>query len=134
MLRIRLRRGGKRNQPSYRVVVADKPAPRDGRFIENLGHYNPLTDPVTLEVKTDRVEHWMSLGAQPTETVHRLLYKHGIIETEPPKRVTKPTRAEREAAEAALAAENQDDDGAAEADTSSAAAPNEEETPEDSSS
>ena len=81
MLRIRLRRGGKRNQPSYRVVVADKPAPRDGRFIENLGHYNPLTDPVTLEVKKDRVEHWMSLGAQPTETVHRLLYKHGIIET-----------------------------------------------------
>ena len=69
MLRIRLRRGGKRNQPSYRVVVADKPAPRDGRFIENLGHYNPLTDPVTLEVKKDRIEHWMSLGAQPTETV-----------------------------------------------------------------
>ena len=71
----------------------------------------------------------MSLGAQPTETVHRLLYKHGIIETEPPKRVTKPTRAEREAAEAALAAENQDDDGVAKADT-----PSEEETPEDSSS
>ena len=117
MLRIRLRRGGKRNQPSYRVVVADKPAPRDGRFIENLGHYNPLTDPVTLE-----------------ETVHRLLYKHGIIETEPPKRVTKPTRAEREAAEAALAAENQDDDGAAEADTPSAEVTSEEETPEDSSS
>ena len=134
MLRIRLRRGGKRNQPSYRVVVADKPAPRDGRFIENLGHYNPLTDPVTLEVKKDRVEHWMSLGAQPTETVHRLLYKHGIIETEPPKRVTKPTRAEREAAEAALAAENQDDDGAAETDTPSAEVTSEEETPEDSSS
>ena len=134
MLRIRLRRGGKRNQPSYRVVVADKPAPRDGRFIENLGHYNPLTDPVTLEVKKDRVEHWMSLGAQPTETVHRLLYKHGIIETEPPKRVTKPTRAEREAAEAALAAENQDDDGAAEADTPSAEVTSEEETPEDSPS
>jgi len=114
-------------------VVADKPAPRDGRFIENLGHYNPLTDPVTLEVKKDRVEHWMSLGAQPTETVHRLLYKHGIIETEPPKRVTKPTRAEREAAEAALAAENQDD-GAVEADTPSAEVTSEEETPEDSSS
>ena len=134
MLRIRLRRGGKRNQPSYRVVVADKPTPRDGRFIENLGHYNPLTDPVTLEVKKDRVEHWMSLGAQPTETVHRLLYKHGIIETEPPKRVTKPTRAEREAAEAALAAENQDDDGVAKADTPSEEVASEEETPEDSSS
>ena len=134
MLRIRLRRGGKRNQPSYRVVVADKPAPRDGRFIENLGHYNPLTDPVTLEVKKDRVEHWMSLGAQPTETVHRLLYKHGIIETEPPKRVTKPTRAEREAAEAALAADNEDDDSTAETNAPSDEGTAEEEKSEDSSS
>ena len=53
MLRIRLRRGGKKNQPSYRVVVADRLAPRDGKFIENLGHYNPLTDPITLEVKKE---------------------------------------------------------------------------------
>ena len=103
MLRIRLRRGGKRNQPSYRVVVADRLAPRDGKFIENLGHYNPLTDPITLEVKKERVDHWIALGAQPTETVHRLLFKHGIIETEPPKRPSRPTRAEREAAEAAQA-------------------------------
>ena len=103
MLRIRLRRGGKKNQPSYRVVVADRLAPRDGKFIENLGHYNPLTDPITLEVKKERVDHWIALGAQPTETVHRLLFKHGIIETEPPKRPSRPTRAEREAAEAAQA-------------------------------
>ncbi len=103
MLRIRLRRGGKKNQPSYRVVVADRLAPRDGKFIENLGHYNPLTDPITLEVKKERVDHWIALGAQPTETVHRLLFKHGIIETEPPKRPSRPTRAEREAAETAEA-------------------------------
>ena len=103
MLRIRLRRGGKKNQPSYRVVVADRLAPRDGKFIENLGHYNPLTDPITLEVKKERVDHWIALGAQPTETVHRLLFKHGIIETEPPKRPSRPSRAEREAAEAAQA-------------------------------
>jgi len=103
MLRIRLRRGGKKNQPSYRVVVADRRAPRDGKFIENLGHYNPLTDPITLEVKKERVEHWIALGAQPTETVHRLLFKHGIIETEPPKRPSRPSRAERQAAEAAQA-------------------------------
>ncbi len=103
MLRIRLRRGGKKNQPSYRVVVADRLAPRDGKFIENLGHYNPLTDPITLEVKKERVDHWIALGAQPTETVHRLLFKHGIIETEPPKKPSRPTRAEREATEAAQA-------------------------------
>jgi len=103
MLRIRLRRGGKKNQPSYRVVVADRLAPRDGKFIENLGYYNPLTDPITLEVKKERVDHWIALGAQPTETVHRLLFKHGIIETEPPKRPSRPSRAEREAAEAAQA-------------------------------
>lgn len=103
MLRIRLRRGGKKNQPSYRVVVAERLAPRDGKFIENLGHYNPLTDPITLEVKKERVDHWIALGAQPTETVHRLLFKHGIIETEPPKRPSRPSRAERQAAEAAQA-------------------------------
>ena len=103
MLRIRLRRGGKKNQPSYRVVVADRLAPRDGKFIENLGHDNPLTDPNTLEVKKERVDHWIAQGAQPTETVHQLLFKHGIIETEPPKRPSRPSRAEREAAEAAQA-------------------------------
>ena len=98
MLKIRLRRTGQKHQPSYRIVVADKDSPRDGRFVEILGHYNPRTEPVTFEVKADRVQHWVSQGAQPTETVHRLLHARGIIETEPPKRVTKPSKAEREAA------------------------------------
>jgi len=98
LLKIRLRRTGQKHQPSYRIVVADKDSPRDGRFVEILGHYNPRTEPVTFEVKADRVQHWVSQGAQPTETVHRLLHARGIIESEPPKRVTKPSKAEREAA------------------------------------
>ena len=104
MLKIRLRRTGQKHQPSYRVVVADKDSPRDGRFVEILGHYNPRTEPVTFEVKEDRVRHWVSVGAQPTETVHRLLHARGILETEPPKRPTKPSRVEREAAAAAAKA------------------------------
>ncbi len=101
MLKIRLRRTGQKHQPSYRIVVADKDSPRDGRFLEIVGHYNPRTEPVTFEVKTDRVQHWISNGAQPTETVHRLLHARGIIEAEPPKRVTKPSKAEVAAAKAA---------------------------------
>lgn len=111
MLKIRLRRTGQKHQPSYRVVVADKDSPRDGRFVEILGHYNPRTEPVTFEVKADRVQHWVSVGAQPTETVHRLLHQRGLIESEPPKRDTKPSKvevaaiaAEKKAAEEAKAA------------------------------
>ncbi len=104
MIKIRLRRTGQKHQPSYRVVVADKDAPRDGKFIEILGHYNPRTEPVTFEVKADRVQHWISVGAQPSETVHRLLHQRGMITTEPPKRDTKPSRIEREAEAAAKAA------------------------------
>ncbi|MDP2328226.1 MAG: 30S ribosomal protein S16 [Dehalococcoidia bacterium] len=104
MLKIRLRRTGQKHQPSYRVVVADKDAPRDGKFIEILGHYNPRTEPVTFEVKADRVQHWIGVGAQPSDTVHRLLHQRGIVTSEPPKRDTKPTKVEREAAEAAAKA------------------------------
>ncbi|MBI9045366.1 MAG: 30S ribosomal protein S16 [Anaerolineaceae bacterium] len=78
MVRIRLRRVGKRNQPSYRIVAADSESPRDGRFLEILGHYNPLTDPFTLVVKEDRVYHWMSNGAQPSDTITRLFDKVGV--------------------------------------------------------
>ncbi|MCK9486867.1 MAG: 30S ribosomal protein S16 [Dehalococcoidia bacterium] len=101
MLKIRLRRTGQKHQPSYRVVVADKDSPRDGRFLEIVGHYNPRTEPVTFEVKADRIQHWIANGAQPTETVHRLLHSRGMIETEPPKRVTKPSKVEVAAAKAA---------------------------------
>ena len=72
MVRIRLRRVGSRNQASYRVVVADKESPRDGRFIEIVGHYNPRTEPSTIVLKDDRIYYWLSVGAQPTEAVHGL--------------------------------------------------------------
>ncbi len=121
MLRIRLRRTGKKKQPHYRVVVADQRAPRDGDFVEVLGHYNPRTQPSTLVLNEERVKHWLSVGAQPSETVHRVLHKAGLTDIEPPKRVTKQSRAEREAAEAAARAE-QEAAAAAEAATASAEA------------
>lgn len=69
MVKIRLRRVGAKKQPSYRVVVADSRSKRDGRFIENIGHYNPRTDPPTVVIKEDRALYWLSVGAQPTEAV-----------------------------------------------------------------
>ena len=101
MLRIRLRRTGKAKQPSYRVVVADQRAPRDGAFVENLGHYNPRTDPTTFEVNEERVRHWLAKGAQPSETVHRLLHQRGLIDEAPPKHATHPSKAEARAEAAA---------------------------------
>jgi len=79
MVKIRLRRVGARKQPSYRIVVADARSPRDGRFIEAIGFYNPRTEPETVTVKEDRALHWMSVGAQPTEPVARLLKKQGTL-------------------------------------------------------
>ncbi len=73
MLKIRLRRTGAKKQPSYRVVVAEATAPRDGTFIENLGHYNPLTTPTTFVIKEDRVREWLQRGAQPTDRVSPLV-------------------------------------------------------------
>jgi small subunit ribosomal protein S16 len=69
---------GTRNDPVWRVVAADKRSPRDGRFIEVLGHYNPQTDPSTIELKEDRIRSWLAQGAQPTGTVKRLLKAKGI--------------------------------------------------------
>jgi small subunit ribosomal protein S16 len=80
MVRIRLRRVGLKGQPSYRVVVADKEAPRDGRFLEIVGHYNPRTEPSTLELKEDRIYDWMSKGAQPSESVMKLLKSAGVLD------------------------------------------------------
>ena len=71
MVRIRLRRTGSRGQPSYRIVVADKESPRDGRFLEIVGFYNPRTEPGTLEIKEDRIYEWMNNGALPTESAAR---------------------------------------------------------------
>jgi small subunit ribosomal protein S16 len=78
LLKIRLARIGKKKQPSYRVVIADARAPRDGRYVEIVGHYNPRTDPTTFDVDADKVRDWLSKGAQPTERVEKLLTKAGI--------------------------------------------------------
>lgn len=80
MVRIRLRRVGLRNQPSYRIVAANSESPRDGRFLENLGHYNPRTEPYTLVVNEDKVYHWMGNGAQLSEPVERLFRNAGILD------------------------------------------------------
>ena len=80
MVRIRLRRTGSRGQPSYRIVVADKESPRDGRFLEIVGFYNPRTEPGTLEIKEDRIYEWMNKGALPTESVAQLFKTSGTSE------------------------------------------------------
>ena len=79
MVRIRLRRMGAKKSPFYRIIVADSRSPRDGRFIEEVGYYNPMTEPVTLKVEEEKVQKWLASGAQPTETVKSLLTKSGII-------------------------------------------------------
>jgi small subunit ribosomal protein S16 len=80
MVRIRLRRVGAKGQASYRVVAADKEAPRDGRFLEILGFYNPRTDPATIQLKEDRIFDWISKGAQPSESVQQIFKVAGTIE------------------------------------------------------
>ena len=77
-VRIRLRRMGKRKQPAYRVVVADSRAPRDGRFIEIIGSYNPLTDPPKIEIEKEKAAAWLRKGAQPSNTVRQLLARAGV--------------------------------------------------------
>jgi small subunit ribosomal protein S16 len=78
MVRIRLRKMGLRHQPYYRIVVADRESPRDGRFLEVVGTYNPRTEPSTILVKEDRVYHWLGKGAQPSESVVRLFTQIGL--------------------------------------------------------
>lgn len=121
MLRIRLRRTGRRKSPSYRVVVAHGPDPRDGDFVEVVGHYNPAASPKTLELQEERIKHWLSVGAKPSETVHRLLHSRGLIEQAPRVRLSKPSRAEVEAAEAAASAEAAAAEAAAAAESAAAA-------------
>jgi small subunit ribosomal protein S16 len=77
MVRIRLRRIGLKGQPTYRIIAADKESPRDGRFLEILGVYNPRTNPATIHIKEDRVFHWMKNGAQPTESVAQIFKTSG---------------------------------------------------------
>ncbi|MCQ2297064.1 MAG: 30S ribosomal protein S16 [Bacteroidales bacterium] len=77
--RIRLQRHGKKNQPFYHIVVADGRAPRDGRFIEKLGTYNPMTNPATIDINVDSACEWLKNGAQPSDTVRRILSYKGIL-------------------------------------------------------
>ena len=79
MVKIRLRRMGAKKAPFYRVVVADSRYPRDGRFIEEIGTYNPLMDPPAITIDADAAKKWLANGAQPTETVKTLLKKEGIL-------------------------------------------------------
>ncbi len=78
-VKIRLRRMGAKKAPFYRVVVADSRYPRDGRFIEEIGYYNPLTNPAEVKIDGDKAKQWISNGAQPTETVKALLKKNNIL-------------------------------------------------------
>lgn len=79
MVKIRLRRLGAKKTPFYRVVVADARYPRDGRFIEEIGTYNPLTNPATVQIDIDRAKDWIRKGAQPTDTVRDLLKRVGAL-------------------------------------------------------
>ena len=78
-VKIRLRRMGAKKAPFYRVVVADSRYPRDGRFIEAIGYYNPLSDPVEIVIDGEKAKKWISNGAQPTDTVKALLKKNGVL-------------------------------------------------------
>ncbi len=80
MVKIRLKRVGAKKQPFYRVIVADSRSPRNGRFIEEIGYYNPLTNPAEVKIDAEKATKWISNGAQPTETVKALLKKAGITE------------------------------------------------------
>ena len=78
-VKIRLRRMGAKKAPSYRIVVADSRYPRDGRFIDELGYYNPVSNPVELKIDAEKAQQWIKNGAQPTDTVRALLKKSGAI-------------------------------------------------------
>jgi small subunit ribosomal protein S16 len=97
MVKIRLRRVGTRNKPMYRVVVADVRSPRDGDFIEIIGHYNPRTEPETFVVEEEKALKWLRFGAKPTDTALRLLSKAGVMDkfkptVEKKARVAKPRK------------------------------------------
>jgi small subunit ribosomal protein S16 len=97
MVKIRLRRLGATKRPFYRVVVADSRSPRDGRFIEAIGRYEPMEEPSVVEIDSDRALHWLAVGARPTDQVRRLLQVSGVwerFESERPKTAAKLTEAE----------------------------------------
>lgn len=80
MVKLRLKRMGAKKRPSYRIVATESRSPRDGRFIESIGFYDPVTEPATITLKEDRCRHWLSVGAQPTDRVRDLFVRQGLIE------------------------------------------------------
>lgn len=97
-VKIRLKRMGAKKRPFYRVVVADARSPRDGRFIESLGYYDPLKEPAQVHVDDERIRHWMATGARPSQVVRELLEREGLLPATP-----RPVRAPKAPAEAAQA-------------------------------
>ena len=89
MLRIRLRRVGAKKKPSYRLVVADVRAPRDGAFVDIIGHYDPMTDPETIVVQEEKALQWLRQGAKPSDTTARLLGKAGVLDKFKPVKETR---------------------------------------------
>ncbi len=79
-VKIRLKRMGAKKKPFYRLVVSDSRSPRDGKFIEEIGHYNPISEPVQVKIDDEKAIKWLKNGAQPTDTVKSLFKKHGVIE------------------------------------------------------
>ena len=127
-LKIRLARGGAKNRPYYRVVVADSRMPRDGRYIERVGSYNPMLehgDENRLVIREDRVKHWLSVGAQATDRVQRLLAQAGLIEAKPRRDQTKQDKPKAKALER-IQEKEEAAKAAAEAAAEAAAAPAEE--------
>jgi len=98
-VRLRLQRTGKKHQPSYRIVVADKKVKRSGNVIEVLGFYNPLTEPATIKVDQARFDHWLSVGAQPSEPVRRLILGQKRKRIKNKKKAIPETQKEQEKSE-----------------------------------
>lgn len=121
MLRIRLRRVGKKKQPMYRIVVADSHAPRDGAFVENLGYYHPLDNPSTIVLNEERAKHWLSKGAIPSTRVAKILQIQGVAELSK-KVAARIALGEQRKADAKAAAKKAEADAPATAETPTEAA------------
>ena len=136
MIRIRLARVGKKGRPSYRIVVADINAPRDGSYLEWIGNYDPMQNPPAVTLKTERAAHWLSMGAIPSDAVARIMDANGLMERTPTqKTATKKSGEEESSAPAAVAApapesaaEEAPEEGAAPVEAPVEEAPAEEET------
>ena len=100
MIKLRLKRMGAKGRPSYRIVVADSRSPRDGRFIESVGYYDPITEPTTIKVNAERARYWLGVGAQPSDPVRSLLQRSGILAQDGK---ISPAPAQAEVAEAGVA-------------------------------